>query len=99
MNNIKKFEDFHKITESISEDQDKVIVKRKMGFDFKEVGKFDSLEDAKKYMDGIIKRIARANAKANKDNRPNAFGAQELPWFMVDGEIYDSPFDGRLKKQ
>ena len=85
------------LTENVDDNQ-LVIVKRKMGFTWKEVGRFNSMDEAEKYCDDIIKRISKSNMKANKDNRINAYGAQELPWFEINDEIYDSPYDGRLNR-
>jgi viroplasmin and RNaseH domain-containing protein len=73
-----------------------VIVKRKIAFDFKEVSTFNSIEDAKKYCDGIIKRILNKNKKASNDLRLNSLGTQSLPWFMINDKIYNSSLDNRI---
>ena len=73
-----------------------ITVKRKIGFEFSEVQKFNTKKEAVKYCEGILKRTIRKNKKANSDLRPNAFGAETLPWFMINNEIYESKNDPRL---
>ena len=86
------------IREEINRVNQPVIVKRKTGFSWKEVGRFNSVSEAEKYCEDIIKRISKSNKRASMDNRNNSYGAQELPWFEINGEIYDSPNDGRLNR-
>ena len=73
-----------------------VTVKRKIAFEFLKVAEFSTEQEAVKYCEGILKRTIRKNKKANSDLRPNAFGAETLPWFEINGELYKSKNDPRL---
>lgn len=86
--------------ETVKDDKkkSKVVIKRKIGFGFEKVKEFDSVDEAKKYMDGIIKRTIKKNDKAEKDQRKNAYGVETLPWFQMNGEPYKSEFDPRHKE-
>ena len=71
-------------------------VTRKQGFTFNKVAAFNTNEEAVKYCEGILKRMIRKNAKADKDVRNNAFGVESLPWFEINGIIYKSKLDPRV---
>ena len=60
-----------------------VMVQKKMAFDFEDWKSFNTLNDALKEIKRIYKSVHRKNNKANADMRPNAFGAESLPWFII----------------
>ena len=73
-----------------------ITVKRKLAFNFNPVAEFETHEEAVNYCEGIIRRTIKKNARAAKDNRPNAYGAETLPWFLINDELYNSPNDNRI---
>jgi hypothetical protein len=69
------------------------IVKKKITFSFEPVKSFNTITEAQKYCDNVIKRIIKKNIKAKKDFRPNAYGVEEIPFFMINNSLYVSNFD------
>jgi ABC-type polar amino acid transport system ATPase subunit len=74
-----------------------VILERKTAFVFQQTNIFQTIEEAESYCENVLKSVIKKNKKAESDFRPNAYGVQELPWFKIDGEVYNSPNDRRIK--